>query len=218
MCELLLCPDEQVKYPETFRFDRRRLWLLRSQVQNMIDVYICWSILEELVESVCPKRSNSPIMYSYFVTRISAIIEEDGGSAKTESSSLGTHLPNDSAVAMEMARMICVVMGLTDDIPDEILELVEDTMKKSFADSSVQMQVVRDGVRQKLLQGTCELAQKYIKMSPLDICESQRRQVYRSPTSDFNYIAMKLAHIGVLHWRVWAPLVYLPDAAPSSIP
>ncbi|OKL58995.1 hypothetical protein UA08_05665 [Talaromyces atroroseus] len=212
LCELLLCsdPDEHVKFPETFTFDLRRLWQLRSQVQNIIDVYVCWSILGSLIEGICPKYSYSPNMHSSFVMRISALMEEDGENPQTKTSDLGTRLPNDSCIAMEIARTICVAIGQADEVSDDILEQVEELMKKSFTNhSSVQLQLVRDCVHQQLLQATCEIAQRYLTMSPLEICESQRRQAYlQSPTSDFGFIATKLAHIGVLHWRVWAPLVY----------
>jgi T-complex protein 11 len=216
LCELLLCPG-QVKFPETFAIDIRRLWQLRVRVQKIIDVYGCWSILGSLIEGICPKFSYSPNMHSSFFMRISALMEKDSEKPHAKASSLGTRLLNDAGVAMEIARTICVAIGQVDEVSDDILEQVEDLMKKSFTNnSSIQLQLVRDCVHQQLLQATCELAQRYLTMSPLEICDSQRRQAYlQSPTSDFSCIATKLAHIGVLHWRVWAPLVYMPEPAPS---
>jgi hypothetical protein len=39
-----------------------------------------------------------------------------------------------------------------------------------------------------------------------------------SPKEEISEIATRIAHIGILHWRVWAPLAYLvdPDAEEDS--
>lgn len=212
MCEVVLSGD-QAKLPEPFEFDLARLWRLRSEVQTIINVHVCWSILESLFQGLNLKRPFNSKMHSSFVMRISALLGEDKDS-KLEPSALGTSLPNDSCVAMEIARTVCTAIGQVDGVSDEILEQVEDAIKKSFASDSVQLQLVRNCMHQQLLQATCEIAQRYVGMTPLEICESQRRQAYlESPPSDFSFIATKLAHIGVLHWRVWAPLVYVPQVS-----
>jgi hypothetical protein len=213
LCEPLLLSDEQTKLPEPFEFDLARLWRLRSEVQKIINVHVCWSILESLFQGLNLKRPFNSKLHSSFVMRISALMEDDKD-PKSKPSDLHTRLPNDSGVAMEIARTVCVAIGQVDGISDDILQQVEDTIKKSFASDSVQLQLVRNCVHQQLLQATCEVAQRYVSMTPLEICESQRRQAYlQSSSSDFSFIATKLAHIGVLHWRVWAPLVYVPQAS-----
>ncbi|EED23793.1 cAMP-mediated signaling protein Sok1, putative [Talaromyces stipitatus ATCC 10500] len=209
LSEHILQPDEQVKLPEPFDFDTARLWRLRSEVQKIIHVHVCWSILESLLQSLDSKRSYSSQMHASFVMRVAALLEKDNDS-KSEPSSLGSRLPNDSSIAMEMARTICAVIGQMDDVSDDILKQVEDAIRKSFADDSTQLQLVRNCVHRQLLQATCEVAQRYVNMTPLEICESQRQHAYlQSSSLDFSFIATKLAHIGVLHWRVWAPLVYV---------
>lgn len=213
LSEQLLLLDHQVKLPEPFEFDLARLWRLRSELQKIINVHVCWSILESLFQSLNVKRLFNSKVHSTFVMRILALLEEDKDS-QSKSSGLGTPLSNDSGVAMEIARTVCVAIGQVDKISDDILQQVEEAVKKSFASDSVPLQLVRNYVQQHLLQATCEVAQRYVSMTPLEICESQRRQEYfQSSSSDFSFIATKLAHIGVLHWRVWAPLVYVPQAA-----
>jgi len=32
-----------------------------------------------------------------------------------------------------------------------------------------------------------------------------------TPKEEFSEVATRIAHIGILHWRVWAPLAYLVD-------
>lgn len=213
LCEQLLLSDEQAKLPEPFEFDLARLWRLRSEVQKIINVHVCWSVLESLFQGLNLKHPLNPRLHSSFVMRISALLEEDKDS-KSKPSDLGTRLPNDSCVAMEIARTVCAANGQVDGISDDILQQVEEAIEKSFASDSIQLQLVRNCVHQQLLQATCEVAQRYVGMTPLEICESQRRQAYlQSSSSDFSFIATKLAHIGVLHWRVWAPLVYVPQVS-----
>ena len=46
-----------------------------------------------------------------------------------------------------------------------------------------------------------------VQKNPLGIANTQR-----DPSRDeIKEIATKIAHIGILHWRVWAPLAYLVD-------
>ena len=74
-------------------------------------------------------------------------------------------------------------------------------------------------MRDKLLKVTLEFARKYLNMSPLAICESQRN-FPQSPSQleyDAEQIAAKLAHIGVLHWRVWGPILYLGDVTSGEV-
>jgi hypothetical protein len=35
--------------------------------------------------------------------------------------------------------------------------------------------------------------------------------VSQGPKEDISEVATRIAHIGILHWRVWAPLAYLVD-------
>ncbi|KAH8697190.1 putative camp-mediated signaling protein Sok1 [Talaromyces proteolyticus] len=212
LCELLLQGDDDVKFPQAFQFDNHRLWQLRTEVQNLINIHVCWSIFESMV-------TNTPYGHSYtrshllstFMMRISALLNEIDVSSN-QGPKLGTRLPNDASIAVEMARLVCEVNRSTGEVSDEALSTVETALKKSFTEDSFTFRLVQNCVRQQLQHTTYELAQRYISMSPLEICESQRaRQLLRSQPSDLGYIATKLAHIGVLHWRVWAPLVYMAE-------
>lgn len=211
LCEFLVLPNQRVSLPKTFELDLARLERLHSEVQKIINVHICWSILEASLRGVGGKRSyNSE--YSNFVTRILALMEEEGDS-ETESLKLNSHLSNSSGIAMEIARTICVATDQVEDVSDSILAMVEDAVVKSFARDSTQLQLIRNCVHQQLFQATCETAQRYVNMTPLEICDSQRRQAWlQSSSADFSFIATKVAHIGVLHWRIWASLIYIAQA------
>ena len=66
-----------------------------------------------------------------------------------------------------------------------------------------------------------ELVDKYTPLTSLEIFEHAtgpkiappfvKPPMPQSPKDEIAEIATRLAHIGIMHWRVWAPLAYLVD-------
>lgn len=216
LCELLLQFDEPASYPQTFQFDLHRLWQLRVTLQHLIHIDVCWSILEHLINRAECRASRRHI-YSRFRSRISCLLDTSSDSG---SDNLGTRLPNAANVALEIARLAHEARSghaSPKDVPNSLITEAEKSIKRHLATESPVFRHYRGILRHELLTETYQLARKYINMSPLAICESQRARVAAAPSMalgrtqrqrEIVVIAMKLAHIGVLHWRVWGPLLY----------
>lgn len=239
-------PDE---FPETFLFDSDRLWQLRSTMQNLINLEIAWYIFESYVHTQKRYLSARDETYSTFRSRIWSLMEDgldsDGrGSGANDSEDPDFRggacwMRNMRSVALEIARFACAACCLDSIVADEVISPIESALEWHLCNESDLFRYFQSTMREKILTATLVSARKYLPLSPLAICESQRvppqvasttltppstssssssatsslssQQVTTPQQYDIERIGMRLAHMGVLHWRVWAPLLYLRD-------
>lgn len=226
------------EFPETLLFDSDRLWQLRSTIQNLINLEIAWYIFESWVHSQKRYLSARDETYSTFRTRIWSLMEEDGVDLGSPPGSNPDNDPdlrggarwaqNVRCIALEIARFACAACCLDALIADEVINPIEDALEWHLSNESELFRYFQSAIRDKVLTTTLHYARKYLPLSPLAICESQRTPPPCStgpaavPTStpgpsstpqqyDMERIGMRLAHMGILHWRVWAPILYLRE-------
>jgi hypothetical protein len=125
-------------------------------------------------------------------------------------------LKNVRSIALEIARFAnmacCGDVRIEDDVIERMLEW-------NLSNDGDLFRASQDMLRQKLLYTTFGLAKRYLSMSPLAICEAQRHSPHGSFDQqhyDIERIATRLAHIAVLHWRVWAPILYVRESMPPT--
>lgn len=213
LSDLLLQFDNPRAFPKTFQFDSGRLWQLRSDLQNMINLDICWYIFDVYVQNQQGYMPSQGETYATFRSRIWPLLEENDDGYREASRWQGSI----SSVALEIARMASVVCHRDDMVCDSVISQIERALEWHLSHESNVFQLFQTAAREKLLESTFTFAKKYLHMSPLAICESQRplQSQYAASVSqrhmDMEFIAMRLAHMGVLHWRVWAPILYTRD-------
>jgi hypothetical protein len=245
------------KYPETFLFDTDRLWQLRSTIQNLINLEIAWYIFESYVHTQKRYLSARDETYSTFRSRIWSLMEDELGSDGRSASEdedpdvRGSQrwLQNMRCIALEIARFACAACCLDVVVADEVIVPIEEALLWHLSNESELFRYFQNTMREKVLTATIASARRYLPLSPLAICESQRTAPppstangpARNPPSsaaptpstsstssssqpmsaqqyDIERIGMRLGHIGVLHWRVWASLLYLRDEIADSKP
>ncbi|KAF3400039.1 Protein SOK1 [Penicillium rolfsii] len=256
--DLLLQFNPPEKYPETFLFDTDRLWQLRSTIQNLINLEIAWYIFESYVHTQKRYLSARDETYSTFRSRIWSLMEEemssDGRSAceNDDPDVRGSKrwLQNMRCIALEIARFACAACCLDVVVADEVIVPIEEALLWHLSNESELFRYFQNTMREKVLTATISSARRYLPLSPLAICESQRTMPPPSATHglatnppsssaapapstsststasqpmsaqqyDIERIGMRLGHIGVLHWRVWASLLYLRDEIADSKP
>lgn len=241
-------------YPETFLFDTDRLWQLRSTIQNLINLEIAWYIFESYVHTQKRYLSARDETYSTFRSRIWSLMEDelssDGRSASEDEDpdlrGSKRWLQNMRCIALEIARFACAACCLDVVVADEVIAPIEEALLWHLSNESELFRYFQNTMREKVLTTTLASARRYLPLSPLAICESQRTTpppstangpalnppssaVSAPPTSsaspsqtmsaqqyDIERIGMRLGHIGVLHWRVWASLLYLREEIADS--
>ncbi|PWY86175.1 Tcp11-domain-containing protein [Aspergillus heteromorphus CBS 117.55] len=204
-------------FPETFVFDSDRLWQLRSCLQNLINLDICWFIFESYINAQKRYLSAPAQTYATFRTRIGSLMEESDECARGSP----VWLKNVRCIALEIARFACAACCREATVSDEVIAPIETALEWHLSNESGLFQYFQSSLREKLLAATCATAKRYLNMSPLAICESQRNYP-QAPMSQQHYdverISMRLAHMGVLHWKVWAPILYVRESvSPSDV-
>lgn len=250
LLEQLLQFEQPDCFPDTFIFDSERLWALRSTLQGLINLEICWSVFESYVgRRQDGYLSASPHIYANFCARIwtlteaneDAEVHDDEDDEEEGVSPWVKSIPN---ISLEIARFASAASSHGRMAPDHVIADIANTLEKHLSCESAKFAVFKHLLGEKLLTTTCAYAKTYMNMSPLTICEAQRQSAFShlttatssssslhcSPSSsssqvtqlspsvpfsawqcqqDIDRIGMRLAHIGVLHWRVWAPILYI---------
>ncbi|KAF7585924.1 hypothetical protein BBP40_009856 [Aspergillus hancockii] len=198
-------------FPEAFIFDSDRLWQLRACLQNLINLDICWSIFQSHIIREKIYVPDPAQTYATFRSRIGSLMDENEDCPRGSPQ----WLKNVRCIALEIARLVYDAYYSHTMISDGFIEEIETALEDCVSNESRVFQYFQSSLREKLLVATMGFAKKYLNMSPLAICESQRSHPH-SPISqqhhDIERISMRLAHMGVLHWRVWAPILYVRES------
>ncbi|RAK80713.1 TCP11 family protein [Aspergillus fijiensis CBS 313.89] len=220
--DLLLQFHPPDAFPETFVFDSDRLWQLRTCLQNLINLDICWFIFESYIHTQKRYLSAPAQTYATFRSRIGSLMEENEDCLRGSVQ----WVQNVRCIGLEIARFACAACcseGST--VSDEVITQIESALEWHLSNESGLFQYFQASLREKLLAASFAAAKKYLNMSPLAICESQRNFSHTATAMlghpqhyDVERISMRLAHMGVLHWRVWAPILYVRESvSPTDV-
>ena len=221
LSDLLLQFHSPEGFPETFVFDSDRLWQLRACLQNLISLDICWLIFEFFTQQTPQKRylPAAAATYASFRSRIGTLMEESDDSPRGSM----PWVKNVRSIALEIARFVYSARGGSSSsgmASDGMIGLIERALEWHLSNETELFQYFQRSLRDKLLGSTFASARKYLNMSPLAICESQRNYTSTPMPQqhyDIDRISMRLAHLGVLHWRVWAPILYVRESVAEDV-
>ncbi|THC99879.1 hypothetical protein EYZ11_000691 [Aspergillus tanneri] len=204
-------------FPETFIFDSDRLWQLRACLQNLINLDICWFIFESYIHTQKRYLSAPAQTYATFRSRIGSLMEENEDCFRGSPQ----WLKNVRCIALEIARFACAACCCDAMVSDNVIAPIEAALEWHLSNEAGLFQFFQNSLREKLLAATFNSAKKYLTMSPLAICESQRGHPQSTVSQqhyDVERISMRLAHMGVLHWKVWAPILYVRESvSPTDV-
>lgn len=231
-----LVPFEHPKRLEDiFEFEADRLWFIRAGIQDLIGLKICARVFE-IVAKEQGRHRHSPYYQqakAAIPSRICCILDNcsDGISSGFNARHVNPSSPNTNdkwknnmgLVALEIAQCICSLGGYcqSNKFPDrKTLDRVEKYLDCFFSSPTGQFREFNLSVRGELEEATFGYVKRYLTMTPLEISEDQRPRDYPE-SAKYAYpqrllpgvddITKRLAHVGVLHWRVWAPVLYLHE-------
>ncbi|KAI1908571.1 Protein SOSEKI 1 [Ophidiomyces ophidiicola] len=219
LSHFLLCFNSPSAFPETFEFDTGRLWGLRYDVQDLIAFEICIHVFDVVATSHIRHIPRNREVYLKLESHIWSIVDcADNRDPDTIDDQRWRN--NIDSIALEIARTISDLeaesKGATSSLPDEhVLLLAGKMLESCFASHSRQYKHFQCVIQERLEEEVLVTARRYMDMSSLDMCEDQpcTRSDGRSEDRlrDIENIAKRLCHIGVLHWRVWGPILYTRD-------
>ncbi|OAX85290.1 hypothetical protein ACJ72_00320 [Emergomyces africanus] len=213
----ILCAfDSTISFPNSFVLDFDRLCNIRNNIETLVMLRVCCQVFNGVVGRVDGDISSAA--YCSLQSRILPVIQYGEHTANKAdpfgNSPLGRFEHNIPNIALEIARVAQTMQDGRSRLayPDEqIIHSVSDQLhpfrNQLFWD-------IRDRVQKELQCIAVSFAKQYWCMTALDIADSQHLtpdSVSFLQVPDIQYLGKRLAHIGVLHWRVWAPLLYSPE-------
>ena len=220
-----MCVAKDPEYPETLKHDTIRLQALRDEIQDIIHIDICLAVFDQQIRRLVGRDWNASAMHSTLQARImdghqtvqSRIMDLTDGHTGQNMSVAQMWREHGTEIALELTRAafsICKRVGRI--IPDSEITDTTNELLAAFDEES------KHGRRaQKLAEELESAAQGHARvfqnMTTLMISEKQKqwhhiRQQDKqwSSRSAIEDIARKLAHVGIIHMRVWWDIVYLP--------
>lgn len=197
--------EKMSKLPDTLAYDRLRIRQLQEDVQDLIYLHICIQVFSDFLRQRFGAVSRRT--FATLECRITTIIENDDAESRNES-----WQAQIADVAMEITQAAYVERGLEHCmIPDDDFKCTTIHLKQAFEN---RFGLLANKLLAKLEERTFAHAAIFQKQSPLQISEAQKRwqqsrhddKLWRADMED---VARRVAHIAVLHWKIWAGLVYL---------
>ena len=210
-CQLLLSYDPPESFPSTFKIDVDRLWHLRSDVRDIINLKVCNKLFSILLSrNGYPWPPAAELLKSVRFSCFSILEDFEGEERWTKHS---------ESVALEVTRLAHDVCGTKDLSID--LDYAEEFLAEAIGSGLGCWSQMRENTENDIWPSLIESVKSFQHMSPLDILNQVEAHT-RAAASKVPYepicLAKRIAHIGTLHWKVWAPLLYLrPEAGKPAV-
>ncbi|ODH46488.1 hypothetical protein GX48_07425 [Paracoccidioides brasiliensis] len=220
----ILCSFGSPKlFPKTFQFDIDRLCNIQDNFETLVLLQVCYQVFNAAVRRIYGEISFCTSTYNSLQSRILSVLKYgDYQSVETRPPGNCTidrfrgNIPN---IALEIARVAHMMQdshcGAT--YPDEsTIDFASSMLRSLLWFKDAQFWDIRDCIQQDLQSITIEFAEQFWSMTALGVADSQnlgRSYDHMSlpQIPDLQCLGKRLAHIGLLHWRVWAPLIYSPE-------
>ncbi|ERF75474.1 hypothetical protein EPUS_07006 [Endocarpon pusillum Z07020] len=205
--------------PKSFLYDLERLEQLRIDTHDLGHLRMCLIVFDELHSWLGSGRptSVSSKVYTQLQSRILAIVDE-----QTE---VGDPWQISSAsVALEITRAAYEFCGHSQVVvPDCLIQSTLCRMNDLVSGHTSQGMFIWESLQEDLTFKAIHHAQIFNDMTPLAVSNAQqqwqqRREQQTSfrPLPEVEDVARRVAHVGILHWKIWANLVYLDDGEVAS--
>ncbi len=201
LVKMLLSFDAPTSFPSTFMIDTVRLCRLRSDLRDIINLKAC----DQLFGALLRRNNHLEPATAETVKRVRsscmAILEESDGETRWAG--------HAKSIALEVTRIAHHVCGEKDISVD--LGFAETILEPVFEKGSGYWPQLRNEVEAEMMPVLDDLVNLYQNMSSLEILHhvEARRDAFAGRVSrDLGLILKIIAHMGTLHWKVWAPLLY----------
>ncbi|KAF2840809.1 T-complex 11, partial [Patellaria atrata CBS 101060] len=231
LLKLVTSPDVSQNFPETFSLDDERLRTLRAELHDEVYFEICYAVFKQLL-NVIKENGHKPRGEIEATTKrtlrssLFAILGEctdQGGRSWAR---------NTENVAVELVRRALLICGasyphrsdaLLGEVEQRLLPALSSPFSIAFAEHAEVLEV-------ELSRKVHDLATAQLSASPMALFNNLAipsappppppppvpSAVRPSPSTKppppmdrLTEFARRIAHIAVLHWRIWAPMVYL---------
>ncbi|KZF25726.1 Tcp11-domain-containing protein [Xylona heveae TC161] len=192
------------RLPDPFRFDAERIQLLHADIRGTIMLDICSRLYSCLLQSSGYNRPTTGQTINSLHDSIISIVTTGESSAKWTGDA--------GNIASEIVRFASKTCNISIPSQCDYVEQLERHLKDGFRQDSELYVASQLRLEERLSLLVDEYVQTCSSLSELEIFNlADPRKVGQISDVGFrglNDIAVRLAHIGILHWRVWGPLLY----------
>ncbi|KKY23887.1 putative camp-mediated signaling protein [Phaeomoniella chlamydospora] len=205
------------RLPPAFQCDRGRLQQLRTDVQNLIHLDLCCSLLRSLLTGHGAGSTDvSPTeMLTNFASRLFSLLWDD---VRITEQAEEVWQNNTDVIALELARAVYESQNRdTKDISHAEVARIEQCLSNVLHGQYSQHQRTVNKIHEQVERSTMFHAQTFDTMSPFAMAESQKKwrisrdKLPGTKLPDPEDISRRLAHIATMNWRVFRDLIYKPD-------
>lgn len=217
----LLTASGQAKLPPSFNLDLRRLECIKHDIEDLFYLRTALAVFDELclqLKADTPSHALDEV-HSDISKRVMAIIEGQppGADMDVLSGSL-------TDVSVEITRAACTHLQVPESlVSDPLIQKTRFRLQKMHFGQTNESRCRWRSTLADLTSRATYHMNLFDKMAAPAISESQLhwRRRHQQGTADLPLpniedVARRLAHVVVIHWRVWATLAYLDQSAPSS--
>lgn len=214
----LLLPNSRETIPDTFALDTRRLRLLRNDLQDVHFLRICSEVFDRLVK----ERSSVSLVSTQALVNLQNDLQDIFRAWSSPDCAHDTISMNN--ISLEIARHAARCLGQS-QVPDSDLIECADSLLEQYRHSAFVIDQHAKIIEEDLVETILETVtnERYLHLSPWDLFNAlvppttapnnviSIAPTYPQLTALMNDIIRRITHIAVLHWRTWAPIVYLNE-------
>lgn len=199
--------------PPTFTLDYTRLQILQTHFERLMHHASCCWAFEEVVYSLGWHGTIRKSTYNDLFARISIITSDPESRCNPHQQT--------SDIALEIVRAaygLCNIVRLPSQVDVELseysLDYACDVTTGVYRDLHAYLaEDLRDSVQEEV-ESIKDLTPMQISNRYTPSASIRSLQQDNTPQTELLRMAQLIAHISVLHWRVWGPILYeLPDAS-----
>ena len=219
VCGLVeLCTTPAPRLPLTLKHDASRLRAIQQELHDEIHFRICRNVFRSIVSHLHSPNAQSPHRHPpktarFSISRISDLLDGD----HDHDNAVDIWRAQIDSIALDIARQaFCAVDRDDSALNADLFSQVRRVLLKSFDTESAE-QTQAHLLMSQLQRTVLDQTALFDPLSPLEISEQQKHYQqarpggshHRRAAPDLDDISRRLAHITIIHWRVWRNLAYL---------
>lgn len=188
--------------PPTFTLDYIRLRTLQADFQSLKSRAACLQTLKAMLKSLGWNGAIPQCSYDDFFARISVLISDEA-LKPDQSETIGD-------VTLEVVREAYKLCEISKLPTAEDLDFAENYLRDSWEGKNRVFAEVKSSLCEQLHNLVEEEVEAIGNLTPVQIINRYAPEGSELVTEQVELLRMaqKIAHIAVLHWRVWASIVY----------
>lgn len=201
---LIISNDKDL--PSTFEYDFDRLSALQVHFQSYLMVAGCCQIFAKTLQLLGQGKAPSPELYHSLVNCIRALAPCLGSTSNDDREQ------RIQDVALEIVReaySVCNIQSLPDST---LVKGIEGWVRIWWHSKSIAYENLEKTYRKELWDLLMENVDTVMKMTPLQMLDwlnpPPSKREPKTEGISMSSMARRLAHIAILHWRIWAPILY----------